>query len=209
MIKRFIVEFIGTFFLSLVVCMCSFSSLQGVSSLAPGLILIGLIYASGHNSGAHFNPAVSIAVFLRGKMGLNAVPLYILAQSLGGILAALITVLLTTNKSVPVLQLSSITLESMLAEFLGTFAIAYVILNVATSKNTQGNDYYGFAIGLAVVGCSFAFTGISGAAMNPAVALAMCFSKLSAFSNLWIYWIGEILGGVLASVVYLFLNGKE
>ncbi len=189
--------------------MCYYGPHPEWGSFASGFILAGMIYASAHLSGAHFNPAVSIAVFLRGKMNLNTVPLYIMAQIAGGAMGAVITVLITGTKTINSLQLANTSLESMLAEFLGVFVITYVVLNVATSKNTHGNDYYGLAIGLTVIACSITFSFISGAAHNPAVSLAMCISKVSSFSNLWIYWIGEILGGVLASVLFLFLNGKD
>ncbi|NOT37593.1 MAG: porin [Saprospiraceae bacterium] len=209
MIKRLVVEFIGSFFISLVVCMTAYSANPQFAALASGFVLAGLMYASGHLSGAHFNPAVSIAVFLRGKMNLNVVPMYILSQCAGSIVAAIIALLLISNQTITPIHLESKPLEGILAEFIGTFAIVYVLLNVATSKVTLGNDYYGIAIGLTLTACSFALGGVSGAAFNPAVSLAICFSKISTFSNLWIYWVGEILGGVLAAVVFLFLNGKE
>lgn len=209
MLKRLIVEFIGTFFLCLVICMCFYSNKPDWGSIASGFILAGMIYGSAHLSGAHFNPAVSIAVFLRGKMNLNTVPMYIMAQIAGGAMAAIMTVLLIGSKTITPIQLANNSLEGLLVEFIGIFALTYVVLNVATAKNTQGNDYYGLAVGLTFIGCSIAFGFVSGAAFNPAVSLAMCISNVSSFSNLWIYWVGEILGGVLASVLFLFLNGKE
>lgn len=209
MIRRCLVEFIGTFFLALIVCASSFSGDPNFTSLAAGFVLAALIYSSAHLSGAHFNPMVTIAIFLRGKINLNMVPLYIMSQLAGASLAALIAILLNSNKQLTIIDLSNTPLEGILTEFIGTFVIAYVVLNVATSKNTQGNDYYGLAIGLTFTACIIGLGGITGGAFNPALALAIAIGKISSFSNLWIYWIGEIAGGVLAAITYLFIIDKD
>ncbi|MEO6691815.1 MAG: aquaporin [Saprospiraceae bacterium] len=209
MIKRSLAEFLGSFFLCLVICLTAMSSHPEFTPFAAGFILLAMVYASGHISGAHFNPMVTIAVLLRGKIQLNMAPVYILSQCLGAGLAGVIAILLSANKQVTALDLSNIPLEAILAEFIGSFALAYVVLNVATAKNTQGNDYYGMAIGLTVCGLALALGGVSGGVFNPAVAIALGVSKLSMFSNLWIQWIGELLGGIMAALVFVFLNGKE
>lgn len=174
-----------------------------------GLMLIGLVYASGHLSGAHFNPAVTIAVFLRGRISLNSVPLYILSQLLAAGMASFICILLCGNKTIPIIEISNLTLEAILAEFFGVFVIVYVFLNVATSKNTMGNDFYGISYGLTLTACMLALNQISGAAFNPAVSISFSVVKIASFSNLWIYWLGEISGACLAALVFLFLNGKN
>ncbi|MEP7195367.1 MAG: aquaporin [Saprospiraceae bacterium] len=209
MIKRCITEFIGTFFLALMVSMSCLSAHPELTPLVAGFTLMAMIYASGHLSGAHFNPAVTLAIFIRGKINLNVVPLYILSQFAGAAFAAILALLLNQGKAVSSIDLSNIPLEAIMAEFIGAFALSYTVLNVATSKNTQGNDYYGIAIGATLIGCAFGLGGISGGAFNPAVAFAFAIGKLSSISNLWIYWVGELTAGILAAVTFLYLNGKD
>lgn len=210
MAKRALAELIGTFLFCLFICLTSMGSHVVWAPWVGGLVLASLIYANGHISGAHLNPMVTLSLFLRGKVNLNMVPTYILTQLGGGALAALISMLLINKVPTQVVEdLSTKTLEAILSEFLGSLAIAYVILNVTTSKNTQGNDYYGIAIGLSYAAVSSAFGEISGGILNPALALAVGITKLSSFSNLWIYWVGQFLGGVMAAVLFLFINGKD
>ena len=207
--KKLITEFIGTFFLVIAVTLCA---LGGTGNLAPigiGLMLMVMVFAGGHISGAHYNPAVTLAVFLRGKCAASDVPGYIFAQLLGASIASIVASGFLVNKMGSGMDLSTTATQAIVAELIGTFALCWVVLNVATSKDTEGNSFYGLAIGLTITACAFSMGGISGGAFNPAVALGLGISNISSFHNLWIYGVGEISGAVLAAYVFLFVNGKD
>ncbi len=207
--KKLITEFIGTFFLVLAITLCYLGDAGNLAPLGIGFILMGMVYAGGHISGAHFNPVVTLAVFLRGKCSAADVPGYIFAQLLGSAIASLVASGFLLNKTGAGMDLSGNATQAIVAELLGTFALCWVVLNVATSKDTVGNSFYGLAIGLTVTASIYAFEDISGAAFNPAVALGLGVSNVSGFNNLWIYGVGEIIGAVLAAYVFLFVNGNE
>lgn len=207
--RKYVVEFIGTFFLVLAVCaavrMQENTAFTNFAPLAIGLALIAMIYAGGHLSGAHYNPAVSLAVFIRGKMSLVEMIGYWVVQLMAGVIAALIASNLFQYKVNldPDMQNS---MSALVAEILGTFALAYVVLNVATSPKTANNHYYGIAIGFTVVAMAYAVGPVSGGAFNPAVALGLsAFGKID-WSALWVYVAGAFGGGLLAALVYRLLR---
>ena len=204
--KQYLTEAIGTFFLVLTVALCV---TQGVA-LAPvaiGSVLMVMVYAGGHLSGAHYNPAVTFAVFLRGALpGRQVVP-YWIAQFVGGISAVFFAAHLT-GKLLHVAPGADVRwLPALAAEIAFTFALAYVVLNVATAKETQGNSYFGLAIGFTVMVGAFAVGGISGGAFNPAVGLSPALIELahhgqSSTSAAWIYAVGPLAGGALAAAAF-------
>ncbi len=98
---------------------------------------------------------------------------------------------------------------AFLAEFLFTFALVYVVLNSATAKANAGNSFYGLAIGFTVMVGAFAVGSISSAAFNPAVALGISIMDLSAWKNLWIYVVADLLGGAVAAVAFKSLNPQD
>jgi len=198
--KKYITEFIGTFFLVLTV------GLTG-NPLAIGSALMVMIYAGGHISGGHYNPAVTLAVVIRGKITSYDALIYIGSQLAGGLIAALIVSVFREFPSESVQQLDIA--KALLAEVLGTFALAYVILNVATSKTTAGNSYFGLAIGFTVMTMAFCFGDYSGGAFNPAVAVGATIMKVFAWKNIWIYLIGCFGGGALAAVVFKINNPED
>jgi aquaporin Z len=203
--KKYLVEFIGTFFLVLVVGMTVIE--PGAGSLAPlaiGATLMVMVYAGGHVSGGHFNPAVTLAVWLRGRCPKSDVLPYMGSQLAGGILAAMAVLFLKKDPTVIPQELDI--LPAIIAELVGTFALAYVVLNVATAKSTAGNSYFGLAIGFTVVTMAFALGGISGGAFNPAVALGITVMHLAKVANLWIYLVANLAGGALAAVAFRFIN---
>ena len=208
--KKYIVEFIGTFFL--VTCIGLVVIDGPVGNLAPlaiGSMLMVMVYAGGHISGAHYNPAVTIAVWIRGRCATSDVLPYILVQLAGAALAAF-TVSFFKGDTMPVeaARFSDIP-RALVAELTGTFALAYVVLNVAASKNTTGNSFYGLAIGFTVMACAFAFGSYSGGAFNPAVALGVSIMKLAAWADIWVYLVGTIAAGILAGVLFKFLNPDD
>ena len=143
--NKYVVEFIGTFFLVFTVGMCVIKPDVGnFAPLAIGSVLMVMIYAGGHISGGHFNPAVTLAVWLRGKCSTSDVPGYMAAQIVAGVVAAVAALYLKGNPTVTPGELK--VGPSLLAEFLGTFALAWTVLNTATAKATAGNSNYGLAI---------------------------------------------------------------
>ncbi len=207
--RNYLVEFIGTFFLVLTVGLCVIWPGAGpFAPIAIGCALMISVYAGGHISGGHYNPAVTLSVWIRGKLATRDVIPYWVAQLVAGLAAALI-VLWANGDQVPVKVLNPPLLKALINEFLFTFLLCWVVLNTATSKKTAGNSYYGLAIGFTVVVGAFAGGGISGAAYNPAVALGISVMGLSAWTNLWIFLVANLLGGALAAAIYRFVNPEE
>ncbi len=209
MTRKLIVEFIGTFFLVLtigqtVVGAKAGSAAADLAPLAIGSALMVMIYAGGHVSGAHYNPAVSLAVWLRGKCSNAELPAYWISQALGASAAAFTVLFLKGFPEVTAGKPEI--LPALLAEFLFTFALCYVVLNVATAKGTAGNSNYGLAIGFTVLTGAFAVGGISGGAFNPAVALGVTIMGLSSPGNIWIFLVGNFLGGLAAGLVFNILD---
>lgn len=201
--KKLVVEFIGTFFLVLTIGAVVIGASPEAALFAPiaiGIALAVMVYAGGHVSGGHYNPAVSLAAFLRGRLSLAEVPGYWIAQTAGGLVGAFAACWL---KGCPALTPGEIaTTPALVAEFLFTFALAWTVLSVATSKATAGNSFYGWAIGCIVLVGAYSVGSISGGAFNPAVAIGLSGIKLFAWSNLWIYLLAELAGGVAAAVVF-------
>lgn len=199
---KYLYEFIGTFFLVLTVGMAVMepNSAGLLAPLAIGSVLAVMVYAGGHISGGHYNPAVSLAVFLRNQLNIQDLWKYWVAQLSAGIVAALTTLYFKGGASAITLEPSI--LKALLAEFLFTFALCYVVLNVATAKATSGNSYFGWAIGFAVMVGAYAVGSISGGAFNPAVALGITILNLVHWSNIWIYLVANLLGGLAAAFVF-------
>jgi aquaporin Z len=205
--KKYLVEFIGTFFLVLAIGMTVIDGIGNLAPLAIGAALMVMVYAGGHVSGAHYNPAVTIAVWLRGRCATADVLPYIGAQAAAAIIAAILVLALKGDPTVMSMEVKI--LPALLAEFLGTFALAYVVLNVATAKAISGNSFYGLAIGFTVMAMAYAFGSISGGAFNPAVALGITVMHLANAANIWIYLAANFAAGALAAVVFRFINPDD
>ena len=196
--SKLIAEFIGTFFLALTICTAAVHGSAGdYAPFAIAATLMVMIYAVGHISGAHFNPAVTVAVWLRGACEKSDVVPYISVQALAGVLAAIVSQeILLAEPSVTAIDMDAT--NALAAEFLYTFALVYVILNVATSDATQGNGYYGAAISFVVLAGALTVGEISGGSFNPAVSGALLVSGAIELSDLWIHLVPQFLAGVLA-----------
>ncbi len=206
--RKYIAEFIGTFFLCLTIGCTVIPGKPGViPPLAIGAVLMVMIYAGGHVSGAHFNPAVTLAVWIRGRCDTKDVLPYWGAQVLAGIIAALVAVFLAGKSGTP-MEIKSFP-AAFVAEFLFTFALAYVVLNSATAKGTAGNSFYGLAIGMTVMAGAFAVGSISGGVFNPAVAAGVAVMKLVSISQIWVHIVGDLAGGLVAGLVFKFLNPDD
>lgn len=204
--KKYIAELIGTFFLVLTIG-CTVIGGVAMAPIAIGSALMVMIFAGGHVSGAHFNPAVTLAVFLRGRCDAKDVVPYWIFQIIGAVLAALAATFLVGAPTKPPGELN--VAKSLLAEFLFTFALAYVVLNAATAKGTSGNSFYGLAIGMTVMTGAFAVGGISGGAFNPAVAVGISVMGLAAWANIWIYLAANLAGGAAAAIAFKALNPDD
>lgn len=203
--NRYITELIGTFFLVLTIGLVVVAGTT-LAPIAIGTALIALVYMGGHVSGAHYNPAVTIALYLRGSTPRSDVIPYMAAQLFGAWLAATAVHLITGQTFAPAPGVDFGVIESLLAEILFSFLLVLVILHVATSKATAGNQYYGLAIGFTVMAGAFTVGGVSGAAFNPAVGIGpvMVDSVMGdgTFGNVWIYIVGPVLGALGAVPVF-------
>lgn len=206
--NKYVVEFIGAFFLVLTI---GFTVIEpGAGAMAPlaiGSALMVMVYAGGHISGAHYNPAVTLAVWMRGRCASVDVPGYMIAQVVGAVIAAFIVLFVKGNPTVQAGTPNVV--PALIAEFLYTFALCYVVLNVATSKNTSGNSFYGLAIGFTVLIGAYSVGAISGGAFNPAVAVGITVMGLSSVSNIWIFLVANFLGGAVAALVFNSLNADD
>ena len=221
--RNLLVEFLGTFFFVLIIGLAVAPAAAGViapvakdfAPLVIGCTLMVLVYGGGHISGGHYNPAVTLGVFLRGKCpGGDVIP-YMLAQCIAAVLAGL---LVNFFKGGPVSAVAlpgaaampePNVLKSLLVEFLFTFLLVTTVLNVATSKKTSGNSFYGLAIGFAVVIGAYAGGGISGGAYNPAIACGITVMGLSPLSGIWIFLVPNFIAAAAAAMVYKFVNPDE
>jgi len=204
--QRYVTEFIGTFFLVLTIGL-AVDRAGNLAPLAIGSALMVMIYMGGHISGAHYNPAVSLAVFLRGKLPAKDFVPYILSQIAGALAAAAIVYVLIDKTFGPAPQEGHSAIDALIAEVLFTFALCLVVLNVATADKTAGNSFYGLAIGFTVLTGAFAVGSVSGGAFNPAVGTGplvfpLFLGNKEQLANLWIYWVGPLAGGALAAAVF-------
>lgn len=206
--KKYLVEFIGMFLFVLTVGMVVIN--PGIGSLAPlaiGSVLMVLVYAGGHVSGGHYNPAVTLAVWLRGRCATADVIPYWVAQILGAFAASYVALYLKGNPAVTPQEIKIV--PALIAEFIGTFALCYVVLNVATARGTAGNSNYGLAIGFTVMVMAFALGGISGGAFNPAIATGITVMHLEKAANFWIYLVGDFAAAALAALTFKIINPED
>ena len=166
-----------------------------------------MVYAGGHISGGHYNPAVTLGVLIRGKVkAADAVP-YIISQFLAAAAAAATVKFLRAGVDItPMVPKIG---PALVAEFLFTFALVYVVLNSATAEGTSGNSFYGLAIGMTVMTGAFAVGDISGGAFNPAVAVGISGLGLASWSNIWIYLAANFGAAVVAALVFNLINPSE
>lgn len=202
-------EFIGALFLVFTITVAVLTK-AALAPLAIGAALMVMVYAAGHVSGAHFNPAVTLGVLVRGRIGGAEAMAYVVAQVAGGTGGGLLGRWVVDPDEVSALSLSGHRLAAALVvEVLLTFMLAYVVLNVATSSDHPQNSFYGLAIGFTVLAGAVSVGGISGGAFNPAVAVGGSAAGLFAWSSLWVYLVAQAAGGALAGLVFLALNPQE
>ncbi len=207
--KKLITEFIGTFFLILTIGLVVLGGKGDFAPLAIGSVLMVMIFAGAHVSGAHYNPAVTLAVLLRGRINIADAVGYWVVQFVASIVAAYAVMYMLPGKAPAVAVPMTDTMRALVAEIIGTFALGYVVLNVATAKGTVGNMFYGLAIGFTVLSMAYALGGFSGGAFNPAVAVGVSFMKMAAWSDIWVYLVGCFGGAALAAIVFKIINPED
>ena len=206
--NKYFMELLGTFFLVFTIgCTVVGNGAGALAPLAIGSALMVMVFAGGHISGAHYNPAVTLGVWLRGKCESKDVAGYMISQVVGAMLAA--SAVRYVKAGATVTPMNVALLPGILAEFLFTFALVFVVLNVATAKGTAGNSFYGLAIGFTVMTGAFAVGNISGAVFNPAVALGISMIGLSAWANIWIYLVAQFAASVLAAVCFKAISAED
>lgn len=206
MVKKLLTEFIGTFFLVLVIALTG-------NPLAIGGVLVAVVYMGGYISGAHYNPAVTLALWVNKKLSDEAATKYVISQVLGGFTAAFVYALISGKSFIPAPGLGVTFLSAVLVEALFTFLLATVVLHVAATVKTRDNNYFGLAIGFTLMVAAFAGGAISGGAFNPAVGVGPILynfaSAESNINNLLLYIIGPGIGGLSAGFLYKFLADER
>ena len=206
--NKYLTEFIGTFFLVLTIGCTVIPGAAGViPPLAIGSALMVMIYAGGHVSGGHYNPAVTLGVWIRGRCATADIVPYWAAQVIAAVAASFTaTFLVGAPKAAALVPAVA---PALVAEFLFTFALVYVVLNTATAKATSGNSYFGLAIGFTVLTGAFAVGGVSGGAFNPAVAVGLAVMGLVSTPSIWIHIAADLLGGAVAAIAFKTINPED
>ena len=219
----YVVEMLGTFFLMLTVGLNVTENNPGYHApLAIGSVLMVLIFYGGHISGANYNPAVTIGnkfSFKLDQHGWFRSLLYIIAQILGALIGMLLTWGFTQKtfqfEPAPGYRGIGGIIIVLLLEFFYTFLLVSIMINVATTESQAGNSFFGLAIGFTVLAAGYTIGGITGGALNPALAIAAAFVNLLnkrtlySFQWLWIYLIACTMGGVVAGLLFRLTNAKE
>lgn len=208
--RKYLTEFVGTFFFVMTIGLVATPN-HPLAPLVIGTALMVVVFMGGHVSGAHYNPAVSLAVFLRGKLPKADLLPYMAAQLLGGLAGAYLSYILLDRTFAPAPGATATTMTALMVEVFYTFLLALVVLNVATSPTNEGNSFYGLAIGATIMAAAFAGGPISGGAFNPAVATGAIVVNVlcgdGTWAYLWLYLAGPLTGGALAAAVYRIQHG--
>lgn len=208
---KLITELVGAFGFMLVIALSG--PIGPFAPLAIGGALMVMVYMGGHISGAHYNPAVSFAIFLRRKIGAGDMVAYWVAQLIGAALAFTFGYMVSGHSPGihPAAHFQAI--QALGVEIAFTAALALVVLNVAATKATQGNSYFGLAIGFTIVVAAFAGGPISGGAFNPAVGfgatLGSALFASGAWGDLWIYIVGPLVGAAIGAGIHQLQVGRK
>jgi aquaporin Z len=207
-VNKCLTEFIGTFFLVLTVGCTVVPGRPGViPPLAIGSILMVMVYAGGHISGGHYNPAVTFAVWLRGRCTWKDVIAYVITQLVAAVAAAALARYFVGSATPMVIADRP---KAFVGDLLFTFALCWVVLNVATAKGTTNNSYFGLAIGFTVLAGAFAVGGsISGGSFNPAVAVGLGMMKIIQPAHIAGHALADLLGGILAAGAFRLANPDD
>ena len=204
--REYLMEFIGAFFLTLAIALTG-------NPFAAGIMLMIMVYLGGHISGGHYNPAVTLSVWMRGKLAGEKVAKYMLSQLVGAFAAAALYFAYAGKTFFPNPNASVGIWGALVIEMLFTLVLCMTVLTFATTRRFAGNPLYGLAIGFSLLVGAFAGGPLSGGAFNPAVGLGPIIFDIilgGASANfIALYLFGPFLGGALAAVLFKVLNPKE
>eukprot|EP01120_Amphizonella_sp_Union-15-10_P013514 TRINITY_DN626_c0_g1_i1.p1 TRINITY_DN626_c0_g1~~TRINITY_DN626_c0_g1_i1.p1 ORF type:complete len:264 (+),score=26.45 TRINITY_DN626_c0_g1_i1:46-792(+) len=216
--SHLLMEFIGTFFLVFTVS-CNVLEENSFAAISIGSILMCTVFMGGYISGAHYNPAVTVAVLIRGKIGKFDALFYVLIQLLASIGACLAAYFIFDRTFALSPSFASRyprpIVSAIWCEVVYTFLLCSVVLHTATTKSQEGNYFFGLAIGFTVLASAITIGPISGCAINPAVATGPAIVQAffgrdiggSGRDNarwIWLYWVSDIIGAVLAALAFNF-----
>lgn len=201
---KLLTELVGTFlFLSVIALSKPMGTL---APLAIGGVLMVVVYMGGHISGGHFNPAVSFGLWLRRKINLVTMLTYWVAQLIGAALAFIFGYVVSGHTPGIAPAHGATWIQALAVEAVFTGLLVLTVLNVAATRATEGNSFYGLAIGFAIVVGAFAGGPISGGAFNPAVGFGALLGKTlfagGNFDPFWIYVVGPLVGGAIAAGIH-------
>ncbi|MCC7467320.1 MAG: aquaporin [Saprospiraceae bacterium] len=210
--KKYLTEFIGTFFLVLTAVLTT--QQPSIAPMAPWAIAgiyLGMVYAGGHISGAHYNPALTLAAWIARKKDRTDVIYFLAAQMIAALLAASIGVFLHEcgGGTAIVSRIQEQSLCVVMAEFLGTFALTYALMQVAIANSTEGSLQHGLGAAFILVALSYTFGRLSGGMFNPALAFGACVAGILAWEDFWVYLVGPVMGAAAGATVYQLLNSKD
>lgn len=202
--KKYVVEALGTFFFVLIIGL-AVKFAGSMTAFVIGSALMVMVYAWGHISGWHYNPAVTLGLAVAGRQSWSQLIPYRASQLLGGIIGWYVAAWMMGGNLTTVV-LDPDVLKVMMAELVFTFALVWVVLSVATSRDTQGNSFYGLAIGMTVFVGAMCVGSFSGWAFNPAVVIGWWFDGLFQTPSIWMHLVAELAWGLLAGLVYKWLR---
>lgn len=206
--KKYLMEGIGAFLLTLAVVMSQAVGNEA-APLISGAMLLGMYYAGAHISGAHYNPAITLASLIRGKLDRIDFPYYWLAQFAGSGFAALMAAFLYRCAGNGEIRMRyNDTACALIAEFLGAFVLVFTYLQVHEKRGGEVSGYAGLAIGFVFFAGMSLFGPLSGGFFNPAVVLGACVAGLTAWGDILMYLAGSLLGGAAAVSVFRIVNGE-
>lgn len=216
-LSRYVSELTGTFFLVLTAG-CNVLGMSTAGAISVGGMLMCMIYSLGSVSGAHFNPAVTLAIYLSGRslISLRDVAGYMVSQLTGGTLAGLLCEGIFRTPFTLHFGKKFVNSHSkvMAVEVMYTMALCYVVLNVATTASQKGNQYFGMAIGFTVLSAAIAIGVISNCCLNPAVALGSFIastidSETVKLSHYYVYFVMPLIGSIFGALAFYMVRRRD
>lgn len=222
--KKYLAEMIGTFVLTFLGCgaavslNCGYDAASVVgTAMAFGLAVVAMAYTIGGISGCHINPAITLGVFLSGRMNAKDCGMYMVFQFIGGVLAA--AVLAGVVATAPELAESTTTgangcpggvVNALIVEVVLTTLFVLVVLGATSKTNGATNNFAGLAIGLSLILIHLVGINFTGTSVNPARSFGPAlFECGDALKNVWVFIVGPFLGGALASVIWKVIEPAE
>jgi aquaporin Z len=208
---KVLTELVGTFIFVSVIALSG--NAGSLAPLAVGSGLMAMVFMGAHISGAHYNPAVSLGVFLRRQVGAVEMLTYWAAQLVGAALAFVFGYLVSGHS--PGMHPGSKVdvFQALAIEILFTAALVLVVLNVALTRATQGNSFYGIAIGFTIAAAIFVGGPISGGAYNPAVGIGATLGSAmfggGGWSDVWLYIVGPLTGAAIGAGIHALQTGRD